>query len=144
MSNQTLPRRIGVILRDIPVRVLDASANGCLVESGERLPEGAVGLLEVASEQGLTSEPLRINRSMEIAGGATRFRAGAQFLPLGAPRLTSVRNQLARLEVVLEIEAAAGIRTSSRPAKLAGGNAVPGKDRVVVSAPEVTDGRQRS
>jgi hypothetical protein len=104
------------------VRVLDASANGCLVESGERLPEGAVGLLEVAQvSRGRTSEPLRINRSMEIAGGATRFRAGAQFLPLGAPRLTSVRNQLARLEVVLEIEAAAGIRTSSRPAKLAGG-----------------------
>jgi hypothetical protein len=143
MSDQTMRRRIGVILRDIPVRVLDASASGCLVESREPLPEGAVGLLEVAGEQGRTFEPLRISRSMEIAGGA-RFRAGAQFLPLGAPGLTSVRNQLARLEVVLEIEAAAGIRTSSRPAKLAADDAVSGSDAGVVSAPEVTDGRQRS
>ena len=55
MSDQTVLRRIGVILRDIPVRVLDASARGCLVESRERLPEGAVGLLEVAGEQGRTS-----------------------------------------------------------------------------------------
>jgi hypothetical protein len=143
MSDQTMRRRIGVILRDIPVRVLDASASGCLVESREPLPEGAVGLLEVAGEQGRTFEPLRISRSMEIAGGA-RFRAGAQFLPLGAPGLTSVRNQLARLEVVLEIEAAAGIRTSSRPAKLAAADAVSGSDAGVVSAPELTDGRQRS
>ena len=143
MSDQTMRRRIGVILRDIPVRVLDASASGCLVESREPLPEGAVGLLEVAGEQGRTFEPLRISRSMEIAGGA-RFRAGAQFLPLGAPGLTSVRNQLARLEVVLEIEAAAGIRTSSRPAKLAADDAVSGSDAGVVSAPKVTDGRQRS
>jgi hypothetical protein len=143
MSDQTVRRRIGVILRDIPVRVLDASASGCLVESREPLPEGAVGLLEVAGEQGRTFEPLRISRSMEIAGGA-RFRAGAQFLPLGAPGLTSVRNQLARLEVVLEIEAAAGIRTSSRPAKLAADDAVSGSDAGVVSAPEITDGRQRS
>lgn len=143
MSDQTVLRRIGVILRDIPVRVLDASASGCLVESRERLPEGAVGLLEVVGEQGRTFEPLRISRSMQIAGGATRFRAGAQFLPLGAPGLTSVRNQLARLEVVLEIEAAAGIRTSSRPAKLAEGNAVSGKVGDVLSAREVTDGWER-
>ena len=143
MSDQAVLRRIGVILRDIPVRVLDASASGCLVESRERLPEGAVGLLEVAGEQGRTFEPLRISRSTEIAGGATRFRAGAQFLAFGAPGSTSVRNQLARLEVALEIEAAAGIRTSSRPAKLAAGDAVSGSDAGVVSAPQVTDGRER-
>jgi hypothetical protein len=117
VSEQAIRRRIGVIVRDIPVRVLDASASGCLVESREPLPEGAVGLLEIAGDQGPTSEPLRISRSTVIAGGATRFRAGAQFLPLGAPGPASVRNQLARLEVVLEIEAAAGIRTPSRPEK---------------------------
>jgi len=143
MSDQTVLRRIGVILRDIPVRVLDASASGCLVESREPLPEGAVGVLEVTGEQGRTLEPLRISRSTEIAGGATRFRAGAQFLPLGAPGPASVRNQLARLEVALEIEAAAGIRTSSRPAKLAAGDAVSGSDAGVVAAPELTDGRER-
>ena len=143
MSDQTVLRRIGVVLRDIPVRVLDVSASGCLVESREQLPEGAVGLLEVTGEQGRTVEPLRIRRSTEIAGGATRFRAGAQFLPLGAPSPTSVRNQLARLEVALEIEAAAGIRTSSRPAKLAAGDAVSSSDAGVVPAREVTDSGER-
>jgi hypothetical protein len=118
MSSQTVRRRIGVMLRDVRVRVLDASAGGCLIESREPLPEGAVGVLEITGGEGLTVEPVRINRSTEIAGGATRFRAGAQFLPLGAPGARSVRNELARLEVVLEIEAAAGIRTSSGPGKL--------------------------
>lgn len=143
MSDQTTLRRIGVIVRDIAVRVLDASASGCLVESHEPLPEGAVGMLEVTGDGGRTGEPLRIGRSTVIAGGATRFRAGAQFLPLGAPGPASVRNQLARLEVALEIEAAAGIRTSSRPAKLAGGNAVSGDAGNVGSAREVTDGWER-
>lgn len=118
MRNHTGHRRIGVIVRDVAVRVLDASASGCLIESSEPLPEGAVGLLEITGDNGKTVEPLRINRSTEIVGGTTRFRAGAQFLPLGAPGPKSVRNQLARLEVVLEIEAAAGIRTSSGPGKL--------------------------
>ena len=144
MSSQAALRRIGVILRDIPVRVLDASASGCLVESREPLPEGAVGLLEITGEEGRTVEPLRIRRSTEIAGGATRFRAGAQFLPLGAPGPRSVRNQLARLEVVLEIEAAAGIRTSSGRDKFQAGAGGSGRDAGVVSAQDLTDGRQRS
>jgi PilZ domain-containing protein len=134
MSDQTVRRRIGVILRDIPVRVIDASANGCLIECREPLPEGAVGLLEISGEDGPTVEPLRIRRSTEIAGGATRFRAGAQFLPLGAPGPRSVRNQLARLEVVLEIEAAAGIRTSSGRSKFAAGDAGSGS-----AAPKTPD-----
>ena len=137
-------RRIGVILRDIPVRVLDASASGCLVESREPLPEGAVGLLEITGVEGRTVEPLRIRRSMEIAGGATRFRAGAQFLPLGAPGPKSMRNQLARLEVVLEIEAAAGIRTSSGGDKLRAGDAGSRSDAGVVSTGDLTGSRQRS
>jgi hypothetical protein len=119
VSNETVLRRIGVIVRDIAVRVHDASASGCLIESRELLPEGAVGLLEITGDAGRTVEALRISRSTVIAGSATRFRAGAQFLPLGAPGPRSVRNQLARLEVVLEIEAAAGIRTSSGLDKLA-------------------------
>jgi hypothetical protein len=144
MSDQTVLRRIGVILRDIPVRVLDASASGCLVESREPLPEGAVGVLEVTSEQGRTLEPLRISRSTEIAGGATRFRAGAQFLPLGAPGPTSVRNQLARLEVALEIEAAAGIRTSSGRGKLEAVDAGVGGEAGAGSVDELTRGESKT
>jgi hypothetical protein len=143
MSHQTVLRRIGVILRDIRVRVLDASASGCLVESQEPLPEGAVGLLEITGDEGPTVEPLRIRRSTEIAGGATRFRAGAQFLQLGAPSPRSVRNELARLEVVLEIEAAAGIRTSSGRGRLPAGDAVSGSDAGVVAARELTDNKAR-
>lgn len=141
MSDQTTLRRIGVIVRDIAVRVLDASASGCLVESREPLPEGAIGVLEITGNEGRTVEPLRISRSTVIAGGSTRFRAGAQFLPLGAPGPRSVRNQLARLEVVLEIEAAAGIRTSSGLDKLAVRNAGSGGDAGVPQGPGLSDGK---
>jgi hypothetical protein len=139
VSSQNVFRRIGVMLRDIPVRVLDASASGCLVESHEPLPEGAVGLLEITGTEGRTVEPLRIRRSTEIAGGATRFRAGAQFLPLGVPGLRSVRNQLARLEVVLEIEAAAGIRTSSGPGKFSARDAAVDGDAAAPADQGVSD-----
>ena len=141
MSNATVLRRIGVIVRDIAVRVHDASASGCLIESCELLPHGAVGLLEINGHEGRTVEALRISRSTEIAGGATRFRAGAQFLPLGAPGPRSVRNQLARLEVVLEIEAAAGIRTSSGLDKLAARQAGSGNDAGVPPGQGLSDGK---
>ena len=138
MSEPTIRRRIGVIVRDIPVRVLEASVTGCLVESREPLPEGAVGMLAIAGDEGPTAEPLRISRSTVITGGATRFRAGAQFLPLGAPGPASVRNQLARLEVVLEIEAAAAFRPTSHAAKLPNGETAGSDVGVIADRKELT------
>ena len=94
---------IGVLIRSVRVRVLDMSAAGCQLESDDPLPEAAVGLLELTINGEPQSETLQICRSMHIPGSAWPWRSGAHFLTLGAPEPTSVRNVVARFEIVGEI-----------------------------------------
>jgi hypothetical protein len=58
---------MGVLIRRLPVRVRNVSASGCLLETADSLPEGAVGLLELVIEGERHVEALRVNRSTRIA-----------------------------------------------------------------------------
>jgi hypothetical protein len=93
---------IGVLIRRIPVRVRNVSTSGCLLESADLLPDGAIGMLELAIDGDRHVEALRVNRSTRIPGAAWPWRAGAQFLALNAPLPTSVRNVVARFEIMDE------------------------------------------
>ena len=95
---------MGVLIRRLPVRVRNVSASGCLLETADLLPEGAVGLLELVIEGERHLEALRVNRSTRVAGSAWAWRTGAQFLALSAPLPTSVRNVVARFEIMEELE----------------------------------------
>jgi hypothetical protein len=103
------PGSIGVLVRRIPTSVSEVSARGCLIESRHLLPEGTVGVLEVTMAEEATAEQLRICRMVRIVGGAHHYAAGAEFLPLGPPTPASVRNLIARLEMVLEIDSARSV-----------------------------------
>jgi hypothetical protein len=94
---------LGVVVRRVPVRVCDVSTSGCLLESGDVLPEGAVGLLEIAVNGTRHTETLRICRSMRIPGRSGGWRSGATFLALSAPAPASVRNVVARFEIIDEL-----------------------------------------
>ncbi|HEX5109973.1 MAG TPA: hypothetical protein VFV95_16085 [Vicinamibacterales bacterium] len=94
---------IGVIIRRIPVKVRDVSAAGCLLESADMLPEGAVGQLELTIDGERHLETLQVCRSTRTSGGAFPWRAGARFLSLTAPLPTSVRNFAARFEIMDEL-----------------------------------------
>ena len=94
---------IGVLIRSVPVRVRDVSAAGCLLESDAQLPEGGVGLLELTINGEPQSETLQIRRSTQMPGSPWPWRSGAHFLTLGAPESTSVRNVVARFEILGEI-----------------------------------------
>jgi hypothetical protein len=96
--------QIGVLVRRIPMSLTEVSARGCLIESPHRLPEGTVGVLELATEEGQSTEQLRICRMVRIVGGVLPYAAGAEFLPLEPPTAASVRNLVARLEMVLELD----------------------------------------
>ena len=96
---------IGVIIRRIPVRVRDVSAAGCLLESADLLPEGAVGQLELTIDGERHLETLQVCRSTRTSGGGLPWRAGGRFLSLSAPPATSVRNLVARFEIIDELGA---------------------------------------
>jgi hypothetical protein len=96
---------IGVLIRRVTVGVRDVSTAGCLLESTDPLPEGSVALLEVTVNGEWQTETLQICRSMGMAGTPWPWRAGAQFLALSAPAATSVRNLIARFEIIDELRA---------------------------------------
>jgi hypothetical protein len=98
---------LGVLMRRVPIRVRDVSTSGCQLESPEVLMEGAVGQLEIAIDGQLQKEPLRVCRSIRTPGGQWPWRSGAHFLALEVPSPASVRNVVARFEILDEL---AGIR----------------------------------
>lgn len=98
----TLPA-LGVLVRRVPVRVRDVSTAGCLLESLDAIAEGAVGSLEVELDGDTHVEPLRVCRSTRAPGSPWPWRAGAHFLGLHAPASASVRNLVARFEILDEL-----------------------------------------
>jgi hypothetical protein len=98
---------LGVLMRRVPIRVRDVSTSGCQLESPDVLMEGAVGQLEIAIDGQLQKEPLRVCRSIRTPGGLWPWRSGAHFLALEVPSPASVRNVVARFEILDEL---AGIR----------------------------------
>jgi hypothetical protein len=96
---------IGVLTHRVTVRVHDISMSGCLLESAEPLEKGAVGVLELSAEEQRYTETVRVSRTMTVTGSAWPYRAGGSFLALKAPPATSVRNVVARFELLDEIGA---------------------------------------
>ena len=94
---------IGVLIRRVPVRLRDVSAAGCLLETSDALPEGSIGLLELVVNGQRHSETLQISRSVRLTGSAGPWRSGAHFLSFMAPLPTSVRNVVARFEIIDEL-----------------------------------------
>ena len=94
---------LGVLIRRIPVEISDVSTAGCQLQSTEPLIEGSVGQLEVAMDGELHQEPIRVCRTAHAPGSARSHRAGATFLALSAPPPASVRNVVARFEIIDEL-----------------------------------------
>jgi hypothetical protein len=94
---------LGVLIRRVPVRLHDVSSTGCLLESIDALGEGAVGQLEIHFNDTEHQEPIRICRSSTVSGTAWAWRSGAHFLSLNAPLASSVRNIVARFEIIDEL-----------------------------------------
>jgi hypothetical protein len=135
--------RMGVVVRRIPVRITEASAGGCLLESASALPDGAVGILELTTGTSREIEALRITRCVHVPGAAWPHRAGAEFLPLEASAPTSLRNMVARLEVVMEIDSPA-VRTSSGPAQSSAPDAGAPEAGTAIAAVTVSGGDSTS
>jgi hypothetical protein len=83
--------RVAALVRDIPVRLVDLSVSGCLLEGPEYIDEGKVGSLETVIDGQRCSEVVRTSRSFRMEGRVWPWTTDAQFLTLSPPSAASLR-----------------------------------------------------
>jgi len=89
---------VAVLGRTIPVRLLDISNAGCLLESTCRLEKGATGHLRVLFEDAEYMDDVRVMRCHESEGSSGLFQLGAEFLWTTSPHERSLRRIISKLQ----------------------------------------------
>ena len=89
--------RLGILARDIDVRLLEISPGGCLVESSSSVPAGTLGALSVEVDGTVYMDQVRVVRCQLLAGAGETHRVGAEFLSLHLPAENSLRRYAAGL-----------------------------------------------
>lgn len=89
---------VAVLGRQVPVRLVEISTSGCLLESSSRLEKGTTGSLRVTFEDELYQDDIRIMRCRECEGSSNPYQLGAEFLWTTNPRERSLRRVIARLQ----------------------------------------------
>jgi len=87
---KTAPR-LGSLVRRLPVRVVDISAVGCLLESAQPVDAGTVALLALHIGGRRYVDPVRITRAVRLSGGIWAYRFGAEMLTLTPPSVATLR-----------------------------------------------------
>jgi hypothetical protein len=75
-----VPDQLGVLTRERHVRLLNCSVSGCLLETGWRVPVGAIASIRVTIEGRHLTDDVQIVRCQPIAGAGETYHVGAQFL----------------------------------------------------------------
>lgn len=89
---------VAVLGRAVPVRLMDISNGGCLLESTCRLEKGATGHLRVLFEDAEYMDDVRVMRCQESEGSSGLFHLGAEFLWTTSPHERSLRRVIAKLQ----------------------------------------------
>lgn len=92
---------VGVLTREVRVRLVNISASGCLMESGARLEAGATGALTVRVGEVMYADDVRVARVQQIEGAGSTWHVGAEFLWTSPPGPRSLRRVVGRLRRVL-------------------------------------------
>ncbi len=82
------------LVRTIPVRVLDFSWSGCLVEADAAIAPGTAGELQIQMEGSQNQDPIQIVRQTEHGGARHSFTIGGRFMWGRRPDTTSVRSKV--------------------------------------------------
>ncbi len=88
----------GVLGRDVPVRLVNVSASGCLLEAAAGLEVGTTGTLWVTLDGTTCCDEVRITRCAPLAGSTATHALGAQFLWTSQPATQSLRRVLRQLQ----------------------------------------------
>lgn len=70
----------GILVADAPIRLVDISRSGCLIESRRHVAPGTTGELRVDLGGQMLSEQVRITRCVRVEGSGSLYRVGAEFL----------------------------------------------------------------
>ena len=74
-----MPARLGRLVREIPVRLLNISSSGFLFESHKEIRAGATGTLHVDLGSVKCLSPVGVSRSVRVVGSGDTFHAGGEF-----------------------------------------------------------------
>ena len=103
---------VAVLGRDVPVRLLDISASGCLLESASRIGLGATGSLVVTFDGKEYHDDVRIMRCVQSKGASGGYQVGAEFLWTKAPQDRSLRRIVTHLQASAIKRASLGASTA--------------------------------
>jgi hypothetical protein len=102
------PGLLGLLGRDLSVRLLDISLSGCLLECSAAVPAGTVATLSVAFDGGHYLDHVRIARCQRVNGAGSKHHLGAEFLWLSAPTPQSLRRFAGEIALAGGSETGAG------------------------------------
>jgi hypothetical protein len=88
---------VGVVGRHVPVRLIDLSTSGCLLESWVRLDVGTHATVRVAHDDREFTDDVRVTRSQPSAASGL-FHVGVEFLWTKPPTERSIRTILSRFD----------------------------------------------
>jgi len=105
---------VGVLTREVRVRLVNISTSGCLIESSTRLELGTAGDLRVQVGGELYDDHVRIARVQQVHGAGSTWHVGAEFLWTTQPGTRSLRRAVGRLRQTLARQTV-DIEFTSRP-----------------------------
>lgn len=105
---------VGVITREVRVRVVNISTSGCLIESSSRLEPGTAGDLRIRVGDDVYADTVRIARVQQVQGAGATWHVGAEFLWTSQPGSRSLRRVVSRLRHELTHQGIE-VEFSSRP-----------------------------
>ena len=96
MSGPSSEDVLGVLGKEVAIRLLNGSPSGCLVESNCRLEVGTIASLRVTLNGVELVDDVRVVRCQQIEGAGSIFHVGAQFLWTATPSGRSLRQVMSR------------------------------------------------
>ena len=93
-----IDRRVAIIVREVPVRLVNCSRSGCLVEADRALPVGTAGTMTLEIEGHEVTDHILVVRCQPIAGAGTLHHIGARLLWVAAPTTQTIRHALSPAE----------------------------------------------
>jgi hypothetical protein len=87
---------LGVLGKELGVRLLNGSPSGCLVETNAKLEVGTIASLCISFNGNEFVDDVRVVRCQQIEGAGSVFHVGAEFLWTATPSVRSLRQIMSR------------------------------------------------
>ena len=87
---------VAVLGRDVPLRLKNLSASGCLFETSNRVDAATTGTIRIVVDGETYEEDIRVMWCRACEGASALYRVGAQFFWTSSPGEHSLRRVLAK------------------------------------------------